>query len=319
MSNITWKDLKARFAQLYEQQEYVQARELVNEAMKHLSPEWRLYNWRMCMEAKLNDTDQALQTLRESLSRGCWCDPAMWRDDEDLKALEGLPEYEQLLSESQRLFSEARTAGKLELEVLQPEPGTAAPYPLAITLHGDTGNAKDSVPDWQALTKKGWLVAAPFSSQRVAHNGAVWNDHNRVTQEVQAHYTTLREDYALDPERVIVGGFWAGGGQAIRLAVSGALNAKGFVVVGPFLPDLDEITPYLEGAKARGVRGYVVMGLQQGPEMLDQMRTTIDLLNSNGVLCLVEQRPDLEQEFPPDFDLRLEKALAFIFPASRGE
>lgn len=89
--------------------------------------------------------------------------------------------------------------------------------------------------------------------------------------------------------------------------------------VGPFLPDLDEITPYLEGAKERGVRGYVVMGLQQEPEMLDQMRTTIDLLNSSGVLCLVEQRPDLEQEFPPDFDLSLEKALAFIFPSSRGE
>ena len=60
------------------------------------------------------------------------------------------------------------------------------------------------------------------------------------------------------------------------------------------------------------------MGLQEPPEGQELMRKVADLLNKHGVLCLVEQRPDLAHVFPPDFDLSLAKALKFFFPDEKA-
>ncbi|HLZ60796.1 MAG TPA: PHB depolymerase family esterase [Ktedonosporobacter sp.] len=313
MSTMTFMDVQKAFWRLYGEEDYVRALEVVKGAQSQFPDDWLLYDWRLCMEARLNDTDGALRTLREVLDRGYWIDPVVLRDDEDLQSLRGLAEYEQLLSECQGRLDEARKTIKPAMVVLQPERKTEQPAPLVIALHGNTGNARTHSQEWQPLVARGWMVAAPHSTQLVAPGAAAWNDYAQGTQEVQAHYAALIEQYAIDPERVIVGGFSAGGGLAVQLAVSGAIKARGFVVVGPYLSDFEMLTPFLETARANGVRGYIVMGLQERPQGQELMRKIADLLNTHGIQCRVEERPDLGHVIPADFDVSLTKALEFIF------
>jgi dienelactone hydrolase len=62
---------------------------------------------------------------------------------------------------------------------------------------------------------------------------------------VGQHFQVLSEQYPIDRKRVVVAGFSMGGGLAIRLALSGALPARGFVGVGAFLPNIDDLVPLL--------------------------------------------------------------------------
>ena len=206
------------------------------------------------------------------MKHGLWSDPALLRDEEYLQSLQGLAEYEQLLDECQRQSTEAQRTMQPELFVLQPEQKSTQPSLFAIALHGNTGNVRSHAQEWQWLAMKGWRVGLPQSSQLEAPNAAVWNDYERGTREVQSHYSALNEQYELDSERMIIGGFSAGGGLAIHLAVTGAIRARGFVVVGPYLRNPDSLIPLLETARARRVRGYMVMGLQEPPEGQELMR-----------------------------------------------
>src|SRR5712691_5772913 len=165
MSNTTIRDIQTRFWRLYSEKAYAQALELVKEAMIQFPNNWRWYNWRMCMEARLNEPTQALQTLREAIDRGFWSDPAILRDDDDLQSLQGLAAFEQLLDECQQQFVEAQKTVKPEVVLLQPEQKATQSVPLAIALHGNTGNARNISQEWQSLGAKGWLVALAQSSQ----------------------------------------------------------------------------------------------------------------------------------------------------------
>ena len=208
MSTMNLSNVQTQFQQLYQAQSYAQALELVKEAMLQFPDDWRLYNWRMCLEARLDEPTQALQTLREALKRGIWSDPTILREDEDLQSLQGLAEYEQLLAECQRQFAAAQGTMQPDLLILQPEQKPTQIAPLAIALHGNTGNARANAQEWQWLTTQGWRVALPQSSQLIAPNAAVRNDYERGTREVQSHYARLHEQYGIDFERMIVGGFF---------------------------------------------------------------------------------------------------------------
>jgi predicted esterase len=312
MKKMTLSDVQRDFWRLYGSKDYAQALELVQQAMIHFPDDWRLYNWRMCTQALLNETSQALQTLKEALDRGYWCDPALLHDDEDLKSLQGVPEYEQLVERCQRMFAQAQTDVKSELIVLSPEKETARPSPLLIALHGNSGNAHDFADNWRSLTEQGWVAALPQSSQLMAPGAFVWDDFTRGTQALQEHYAALIEQYAIDPERVILAGFSRGGGLAIHLAVTGALKTRGFVVIGPSLPDLDTLLPFVETVRTRGVRGYIVLGLQESPAGLEQIRKTAEFLNAHGIPTEVEEHADLGHAFPANFAHSLERALAYL-------
>ena len=91
-----------------------------------------------------------------------------------------------------------------------------------------------------------------------------------------------------------------------------AIKARGFVVVGPYLRDLEPLKPYLDTAAASGLRGYIVMGLQEPPEGQEIMRKIHAFLNTHGVPCELEERPEIAHAFPADFGQSIEKALAFL-------
>jgi predicted esterase len=317
MSEMIYDTLHRQLMSLYSEGAYAPALELLQQETDNF-PDKRgdTCYWGMCLASRLNDLPLALQYFKSALADGNWFAPSILREDEDLKPLQGLPEFEQMVEVCRQKQAEVEAHVKPELLVIPPE-GEAGKYqvsshPLLLALHGNTGNAHAFADSWHWVSAQGWLLALPQSSQVVSNNAFVWNDFDKATREVKEHYAAITKQYAIEPGKVVVGGFSMGGGLAIWLSVSRAIKARGFVVLGPYLPKVDVLQPYLEAAKTDGLRGYVILGEQELPQYQEQVRKVVDLLNAHGIPCELEPRSNLAHAFPPDFEKSLQKAFAFI-------
>jgi predicted esterase len=233
------------------------------------------------------------------------------REDDDLVSLQGLPAYEELVQLNQQRFAEVDAHSRPEMLLIPPATASAQRVPLLVGLHGNSQNALLAANDWRPIVDKGWMLATIQSSQLLTSDAYIWNDLARGTADVQKFYGALNKDI-IDTERVVIGGFSMGGGLAIHMAVTGAIKARGFIVVGPYLRDLEPLKPYLDTAAANGLRGYIVMGLQEPPEGQEIMRKIDAFLNTHGIPCELEERPEIAHTIPTDFDQSLDKALAFL-------
>jgi dipeptidyl aminopeptidase/acylaminoacyl peptidase len=78
------------------------------------------------------------------------------------------------------------------------------------------------------------------------------------------------------------------------------------------MDDLSLWEPFIEQAKDKGLRGVILMGLADTTIPQDNIRTLVKTLNENGIACDLKTYPDLEHEYPDDFDVFLQEALQYI-------
>ena len=121
----------------------------------------------------------------------------------------------------------------------------------------------------------------------------------------------LLEQYPIDSQRVVLAGFSQGGGLALWLAMTGVIQARGLVLVGPFLPNVNVIIPLMEKHDPRGLRVYLVAG-QRDRYCFGVAKQLAALLPHYGVICHLGEYSDLEHSFPKDFGKKLPDALDFV-------
>lgn len=318
MDNLTFSELLTHAAQLYQRGEYAEAFDLITREADRFPAEMRrIYYWRICMASLINETGLALQLLGEAVAAGLWYPETQLREDPDLLPLQGLLRFEQLLEVCRQRQTEAQAQVVPTLTILEPEGDcrdALRPCPLLLALHGNNQNVESSIGYWRPAVSDGWLLALPQSSQASGPDIYVWSDRDWAVREIQAHDAALREQYAVDPNRVIVAGFSMGGELAIWLALSGAIQVRGFIAVGPGGPTMqepDNWVPLVEASRERSVRGYLVVG-EQDVFCYDGTQALATLLSSQGIPCELEVHPDLGHEFPPEFEQSLARALQFI-------
>jgi pimeloyl-ACP methyl ester carboxylesterase len=142
-----------------------------------------------------------------------------------------------------------------------------------------------------------------------------WNDFQVARADVQAHLGHLQQHLAFDPSRVVLAGHSMGGLVAIRMALEGAANARGFVVNGPAVPFLDapqELEALLVPARERGLRGYFIVGEEDNCIFADKVYELAEKMQSAGLACQLETVPDATHDYTPAYDAVLLRALAFI-------
>jgi predicted esterase len=164
---------------------------------------------------------------------------------------------------------------------------------------------------WESAVQQGWFVALPQSSQIYAPGTYTWNDWEWAQQEVCERYRALCKEYPIDPQRVVLAGFSQGGGLALWLGLSGAIQARGLILVGPFLDEIDQIVPFLETRVPPGLRVYLVAG-QRDRYCHGIAQQLAALLPNYGIVCQLDDYPDLEHSFPVDFEKKLPEALSFV-------
>lgn len=309
MSHIHFEQFQSEFFRHYQAGDFSGAMQLIK-LFGGLFPERAsaVYNWRMCLAARLNETEEAIRIFQEALDLGLWWPEHLLHDDDDLAALQGRPDFEAMVVTCKERHAQAQATAQPEMLVWTPEGPAQPPYPLLLAMHGRNGNGRETLNLWQDLSRLGWLVASVQSSQVVGSDLYVWDDEQRAVADILSMMVELRKQHPIDSERTVLAGFSQGAGLAMRLALKGLLPARGFIGVAPYLPNFDNLPQTPEAAAP--VRGYLVTGGRDPAQDLFARFETY--LHSISVPYLRDHYPDAGHDYPPGIFASQQKALEFI-------
>jgi predicted esterase len=318
MAFQTYEELNQAAMRFYGEQNFAKTLELLTaEGASFPEQAPTIYYLRSCMAARIGQPELALQILQEALDQGIWYGETLIRESPSWQPLQGLPAFEEMAKICKDRQLEAETGP--EVFVQEPENSHPLVYPLFLALHGNGDNGKASLNGWLPVTKQGWRLAAIQSSQLMMTGGGyIWNDQALALREIEEQYKALHSRYTVNPEKIIVAGFSMGGETALRLALTGPIPVKGFILLGPGGPTIDEPElwlPLIEEYRQKpstGLRGYIFIGEQDTDIEPQAVVALAELLNSHGIPCKLEKLPGLRHEYPPDFEPGLSRALGFI-------
>ncbi len=230
-----------------------------------------------------------------------------WRTTPSFEALQGDPDFERIVAACRAAQERDAPTGEPVLITRLPQEHSNA-LPLLVAFHGNESTASRTLPFWQVAVSRGWALALPQSTQAMYTDAYVWNDF-------QAAWELLQQRIAFDARRVVLAGHSMGGLVAIRLALLGALDVRGFVANGPAVPFLDtpqELQALLIPARERGMRACFIVGEKDKDIFADKVHQLAEKLQSAGIACQLEIVPGMTHDYAPAYDAALLRALAFV-------
>lgn len=308
--------LEARLNQLVQNEKYQEALDLVTQEGKNF-PQDRIWVdfWRMYTAASLGDFQLVFQVAEQSLADGFWYSAVMWQRLPSFEAIQLDPSYERIMSASRAAAEKDDQHAKSILLTRLPE-NHSSTSPLLLAFHGNQSTAAQTLPFWQKVISEGWVLALPQSTQ-ILYKGASysWDDFEIARAEINEHFSHFQQHTAFNPNCAVLAGHSMGGLVAIRMALLGEPMARGFVVIGPAVPFLDEpeeLDELLIPAAQRGIRGYFILGAEDNSIYKDGIYSLKDKLLSSGVSCELETIPGAGHSYTSAYDEALLRGLAFI-------
>ncbi|MCB9133950.1 MAG: dienelactone hydrolase family protein [Anaerolineales bacterium] len=270
---------------------------------------------RSCLAVRVDNVPLTYEILDAFYADGIWLAEGIFRASPSFAPLQGLPEFEQRVAAHAELRAQSDPGDPRKLYTLTPDGDGAAP--VILHLHGNGSHPDIELPQWQSAADQGWLVAALASEEVFWAGGrAVWSDHESGEKQLAYHFANLKNDYAIDPSRIILTGFSMGADIALAQTLKGDIvPAQGFLIVAPGGPMIDEpesFQPLIEAAKNRNVRGVIMVSRKDGTIDPDKAAHLAQMLNDGGVPCQFIEYPDEGHFYPADFAKRMGEALAFI-------
>jgi predicted esterase len=305
--------LVSQAMELYQNQAYMEALDLLTAQGEQYPGQAAMVLYlRSCMATRIEDYELALEIIEDALCRGHWYSERLINRTRSWKPLRGMPRFERAVEVCKERHREVAAGARLFTR--EPEGGCPAgrPCPLLVALHGNWGNAPDTLREWGCVVPGGWLLAAIQSSEVWASNAYAWEDKQSALRDIEEQYAKLSARYPIDEERLIIGGISSGGETALRVALDGTIPARGFIVLAPGGADMAALTPYTEQAEVRGLRGYFMLGEEDRSVSHEAVRGLVAMLNTRKVPCKLELLPGVGHEYPADFAAILARALAFI-------
>ena len=262
--------------------------------------------------AAAGHADAALAALERALAEGCRYKREWLQRDERLAPLRALPRFAQITAQADARYAEAAAAARPNLTFAIPDDlPDAFGYPLLIALHGNNSNARETAPQWVSMADRGWVVAVPQSSEiGMTPNAYTWNDRERAAAEITTHIERVKRATSIDIGRIVLAGFSMGGLQAITLALSKQVKARGFVAVAAWLPHVGGLAEIVEAGASKMLRGYLVVG-DQDPSRAGAGEL-VELLRRHGNRVELDARAHLGHEYPADMAETLARALALV-------
>ena len=267
----------------------------------------QLYNFSYCLAAMCDRTDEAMGLLKEAVyTHGYWYDYTYLMEDEDLEPLRSMPEFETIANLCRQRQQAAQQAAQPVLCCEETQPNK----PVVLVLHGDQQNAAITLPYWQPVKQMGYALAAAQSTELQVSDGYLWDDEEQAAEQLASHWKNLQEQ-GVQVENSILGGFSSGGRAALYAVLSGAVAPKGLILVAPWLPELEEWTEDLSALKAAGSRVYICCG-DADEDCFEGSEQLFELLDEAGVEVDFKLCPDLDHDYPENFDRLLKEAIDFV-------
>ncbi|MFZ5817963.1 MAG: alpha/beta hydrolase [Bacillota bacterium] len=317
-SPLTVAEFVSRANSLHQAKQYAEALAYVTrEGGRFPELSLRILPFQATMAAMTGQVELAVACLQTAIDRGQWYGERFPRNPE-LASLQGHATFERIVAICGERREAARAAARPQLYTEQPDP-LPHPAPLLMVMHGNGGDGPGTLAQWRAAAQMGWLVAVAQSSQVEGAGQYVWNDAARNLAEMTQHFADLQVSHAVDPERVVLGGFSMGAGEVVHLAIYGQIPARGFIAVAPFVRDLDGLKEQMARVAPGSVRGYIITG--DADFTYQSARDTVEACRAAGIPCALEEHPGLGHAPPAAFDQSLGRALRFILdegPAAGG-
>jgi len=311
---ITYIRLLNKTVEIYMNGDHLEAYNFITENYKGIKGNLaQIYNFRYSIANEAGLEELALQIMREAIvEKGFWYQYKYLIEDEDLKSLNKYKEFAELLDICKKKESEAKKNEKPDLKIIVPvKMNEQYQHPLIIALHGDQENIEITEDYWSSCIDKNYLLALPQSSQIQFSEGYEWKDIDKGSRELKEHYESILEKYNVDSDNIIIGGFSAGGRVALYSILKGIIQVKGFILVAPWLPEIDEWALLLDKIREKRIKGYVVCG-DKDDDCYECTRKLADLLNIKKISYKLNIFKGLDHDYPDNFNEILPKAIEFI-------
>ena len=269
-----------------------------------------LYMW-SCVSARLGQPEAAIRFIDAALARGYWYGERLLRESPSWQSLQGTDDFEVRVQQS--LARASVMAAGHAFEVREPARRRGA-SPMLMVLHSNGASARREIDAWQPGAD--WLVVAPQSTQGLMTDAAIWDDQSRAMADLAHVLELVSERYRIDEAHVAIAGFSMGAETALRAALRAVIPAQAFVLFGPGGPtitDPDGWDPLIEGGRNLGLRGRVMVGEFEDPELMTGAERTAAKLGAAGIPCRLERVPGARHALPPDLPQRLQEALTDLY------
>ena len=310
---------------LYNDRKYREALAVAFQA-KEKFPERRAKTsyWIGCLQSRLGESEEALQTLEKASKEGIWWPDQALLMEPDLESLQSRPEFKAIVAESQRIKQRALSKAKPGVMVLTPRNFSPEErHSLVIALTPRVGHPGDFAEHWISARNRGFLLAVPHSSQPISSEEFCWDDPERSEHDVAWAYEQVRDKYNIDPAKVIVAGFSQGAALSMYLTLNRTFPCRGFIAVAMsdwVAPEdkaasqrdhpSEAFASFIRAGDVRGLKGVVIMGEKDA--FLPKIKMLLEGMIERGFNCKIDVVQNLGHEFPPDFERRLESATNFL-------
>src|SRR5712692_1640691 len=280
--------------------------------------------WIACLQSRLGESEEALQTLEKASKDGIWWPDQALLMEVDLEPLHSRSEFKAIVAESQRLKQRSLLSAKPGVMLLTPR--TFSPkerQSLIIALTPRVGHPGEFAENWKGARNQGFLLAVPHSSQPISSEEYCWDDPERSEHDVAWAYKQVRDKYNIDPAKVIVAGFSQGAALAIYLTLNRTFPCRGFIAVAASDWVAPESKPanqrehpseafasFIRTKQVSGLKGVIIMG-DKDP-FLPKIKKVFEGMVERGFDCKFDVVQDLGHEFPVDFEMLLESASNFL-------
>jgi hypothetical protein len=297
---------------LYQEGRYKEAYDLITR--EHSSPDAipaLVYYLRFSFACKAGMHELAIDLLREAVvGKGYWYSSDYLGDD-DLEPLRGRREFKELAELCKLKQGNEEIDARSEVELIVPSGGTDKPPAVIIALHGNQLNIPTTRLNWCGEALSDCLVILPQSSHAVCTGAYSWVDPEIGSYEVASHLDEIKMKNTIDKDRLMVGGFSAGGRVALHMLLKGMVKAKGIILLGPWLPDLVSLEPLIPRLRDAMVRVYLICG-DQDKDCYDSTNQLAGLLRDNGIFFKYRVVCGMGHCYPSDFEADLAEARSFI-------
>ncbi|MFZ5966420.1 MAG: alpha/beta hydrolase [Bacillota bacterium] len=317
MSGMTYTNLINETLALYFQKDYVKAYNFITDnASKVKGNHAQIYNFRYAIACRAGLNELAMEIMREAImDKGYWYSYDYLMSDDDLKPLYDYKDFGELANICKAREIEAKKNSKPDLKVFMPNNlADNNKHPLIIALHGNGENILITEDYWNSCVKNNYMLALPQSSDIEFSDAYGWNDIEKGTEEFEKHYEKMVENYNIDSKNITIGGFSAGARVALYAVLKGVIQAKGFIFVGPWLPEIEEWETLLDELKVKGVKSYIICG-DKDEDCFEGSKKFVEMLNQRNIPNIFKVIEGLKHDYPTDFDKELEEAIKFITKA----
>ncbi len=322
MAELKFPELAEQIQKHFAEGTYAEGLSLASEKITDFPEEYPTINyWRICLAARLDQFDLANKFLETTLASGIWFADFLLRQSPSLVNIQGNSEFERLAGISAKM-RDADMVDEIPLLVARPNDACGPDdtgCPAVIFLHSNMDTAQRNLEHWAHLSAHDWLVAIPQSNQALWTGAYTWADHETTKTQMDEHYQRITTQYSIDTRRLIWGGFSMGAEMALTLVLKNDFPARGFVLLGPGGPkmdDLDQWQPFIDQAAGRNLRGVVWMGGDDLTIPQNNVRKLVDRLNAAGISTRLDVFPGLKHDYPANFEAVAAEALDFILGSS---